>query len=105
DLVDEPHLAATERKIRELNPHTEIFRTNQSRVNLRELLDMNAFDVDKKLAADPKFLDELEHRHHGGISSISFRFDRPFHVEQIERFVQELSEREKVFRSKGILAI
>src|SRR5438874_7228569 len=62
DLVDEPHLAKTESQIRELNPHAEIFRTNQSQVNLRELLDMNAFDVDKKLAVDPQFLNELEPR-------------------------------------------
>src|SRR5438874_7468353 len=62
DLVDEPHLAQSEKKIRELNPHAEIFRTNRSQINLRELLDMNAFDVDKKLAIDPQFLNELEPR-------------------------------------------
>ena len=73
DLVDEPKLAETETAIRALNPHTEIFRTNHSQVNLRELLDMNAFDVDKKLALDPQFLDELEHRHHAEIASMSFR--------------------------------
>src|SRR5581483_12299487 len=37
DLVDEPHLVKTEEKIRELNPQAEIFRTSQSRANLREL--------------------------------------------------------------------
>ncbi|MEA3186933.1 MAG: hypothetical protein QOD99_763 [Chthoniobacter sp.] len=105
DLVDEAHLVETERRIRELNPHTEIFRTNQSQVNLREVLDMNAFDVDRKLAVDPQFLDELEHRHHGDISSFSFRFDQPFNVDRFEAFVQELSIREKVYRSKGIIAI
>ncbi len=105
DLVDEPHLVKTEEKIRELNPQAEIFRTSQSRANLRELLDMNAFDVDKKLAVDPQFLDELEHRHHGDISSISFRFDRPFNVDKFESFVQDLSSREKVYRSKGIISI
>src|SRR5205823_3182347 len=91
DLVDETHLAKIEDKVRELNPHTEIFRTNHSNVNLRELLDMNAFDVDKKLAVDPQFLDELEHRHHAEISSLSFRFDRPFNVDKFESFVQQLS--------------
>jgi len=105
DLVQEPGLLATEALIRDLNPHAEIFRTDHSHVNLAELLDMNAFDVDRKLAVDPKFLDELEHRHHSDIASMAFRFDRPFVIEKFEHFVQDLSSREKVYRSKGIISI
>jgi G3E family GTPase len=105
DLVTEPSLEETEALIRDLNPHAEIFRTGHSQVNLAQLLDMNAFDVDRKLAVDPKFLDELEHRHHSDIASMAFKFDRPFVIEKFEHFVQELSAREKVYRSKGIIAI
>jgi G3E family GTPase len=74
-------------------------------VNLKELLDMHAFDLDRKLEADPEFLNELNQRHHHDIISFSFEFDRPFIVESFERFVQELSEKEKVFRSKGFISI
>ena len=105
DLVEEEVLQAAESKIRELNPHATLFRTSQSEVNLKELLDMHAFDVDRKLAVDPKFLDELSQRHHHEINSLSFEFDRPFSVEALELFVQELSEREKIYRSKGFLWI
>ncbi len=49
DLVDEAQLAKIEAIVRELNPHAAIFRTNQSQANLKELLDMNAFDLDQKL--------------------------------------------------------
>lgn len=105
DLVSEEHLAATEEMIRDLNPHAELFRTGHSQVNLKQLLDMNAFDVDRKLAIDPQFLDELEHRHHSDIASMAFKFDRPFIIEKFERFVQELSSKEKVYRSKGIISI
>ncbi|HEX4086484.1 MAG TPA: GTP-binding protein [Chthoniobacteraceae bacterium] len=105
DLVDEAALQDTEGLIRNLNPHTEIFRTDHSHVNLGQLLDMNAFDVDRKLAVDPKFLDELEHRHHSDIASMAFKFERPFVIERLERFIQELSAREKVYRSKGIISI
>lgn len=105
DLVDEGHLIDVEAEIKALNPHAEIFRTNHSKVNLKELLDMNAFDVDKKLAIDPEFLDELKHRHHGKIASFAFIFDRPMHVDRFEGFVEELTSREKVYRSKGILSI
>lgn len=105
DLVGEPDLVRVEAKARELNSHAQIFRTNQSQVNLKELLDMNAFNLDRKLAADPEFLNELNQRHHHEINSISFEFDVPFNVEKFEYFVQELSEREHIFRSKGFLQI
>src|SRR5687768_11495893 len=105
DLVDEPHLERIEETARELNPHAQIFRTSQSQVNLKELLDMHAFDLDRKIAVDPEFLNELNQRHHHDINSFSFEFERPFHVERFEYFVQELSEKEKIFRSKGFLQI
>ena len=105
DLVDAAHLDRIEAKARELNPHAVMFRTNQSQANLKEILDMNAFNVDQKLSVDPEFLNELNARHHHDIQSFSFEFDRAFNVEKFEFFVQKLSEAEKVYRSKGFLAI
>jgi len=105
DLVDAEHLDRIEAKARELNPHAVMFRTNQSQANLKEILDMNAFNLDQKLTVDPEFLNELNARHHHDIQSFSFEFDRAFNVEKFEFFVQKLSEAEKVYRSKGFLAI
>ncbi len=105
DLVAEPDLLRVEAMARELNPHAQIFRTSQAEVNLKELLDMNAFKLDQKLAADPEFLNELNQRHHHEINSLSFEFEAPFSVEKFEYFVQELSEQEHIFRSKGFLHI
>jgi cobalamin biosynthesis protein CobW len=36
---------------------------------------------------------------------MAFKFDRPFVIEKFEHFVQELSSKEKVYRSKGIISI
>jgi G3E family GTPase len=105
DLVDEAHLTKIETMAREMNPHAQMFRTNHSEVNLKELLDMHAFDLDKKIEADPEFLNELNNRHHHDIQSFSFEFEKPFNVEKFEFFVQGLSEKEQVFRSKGFVAI
>ncbi|HEY3898174.1 MAG TPA: GTP-binding protein [Chthoniobacter sp.] len=105
DLVSPEQLDHLEAKVRELNPHATIFRTNQSEANLKEILDMNAFKVDQKLAVDPEFLNELNTRHHHDIQSFSFEFDKPFNVEKFEFFVQKLSEEEKVYRSKGFISI
>lgn len=105
DLVDEEHLQRVEARLAELNPHAQLFRTNQSQVNLKEVLDMAAFDVDRKLAIDPKFLDELNEHHHHEIASCAFTFDQPFVVERFEAFVADLSLNAKIFRSKGFISI
>jgi len=103
DLVTPEHLEKIETVCRDLNPHAQQFRTNHSQVGLKALLDVHAFDLDKKLEADPDFLDEMKNQHHHDIVSFSFEFQRPFIIEKFERFVGELSEKEKVYRSKGFL--
>jgi G3E family GTPase len=107
DLVDEAQAGRVSEKIRALNPHTRILRTRQSEVPLDELLDIHAFDVDHKIAANADFLNEMKDsgRHHHDITSHSFAFEQPFTVERFEKFVQQLSEREKVYRSKGFISL
>jgi len=105
DLVDEAHLLRIEALVAGLNPHAQSFRTNRAQVNLKEVLDMAAFDVDRKLTVDPKFLDELNHRHHHEIQSCAFTFDQPFSVDRFEAFVADLSLNAKIFRSKGFISI
>ena len=105
DLVNAEGLAALEEQILALNPHARIFHTEHSRVNLKQLLDLNVFDLEQKLSAVPAFLDELKQSNHSEITSFSFSFDQPFSVERLEAELQELSEKSKVYRSKGILWI
>ncbi len=105
DLVSTEDVTALEQQILELNPHARIFHTERSRVNLKQLLDLNVFDLDRKLSASPAFLDELKQSNHSDITSFSFSFDRPFALERLEAELQELSEKSKVYRSKGILWI
>lgn len=105
DLVDEAQLQKVEGIIRELNPHCRVLRCKQGEVNLKELLDMHAFDLDRKLAVDPEFLNELRTRHHHDINSVSFTYDKPFVIEKLEYFIQQMSEKEQIYRSKGFLSI
>jgi len=105
DLVDEAQLQKVEGIIRDLNPQCRILRCKQGEVNLKELLDMHAFDLDRKLAVDPEFLNELQTRHHHDINSVSFTYDKPFVIEKLEYFIQQMSEKEQIYRSKGFLSI
>ena len=71
------------------------------------MLDIHAFDVDRKLAVDADFLNEMKAngRHHHDITSHSFAFEQPFDIEKFEKFVQRLSDKEKVYRSKGFVSL
>lgn len=103
DLVHEAGLEIVEAKVRQLNPQARILRSTQSRVNLSEMLDLNVFDVDRKLEVDPKFLDEMRERSHTGIVAFSYRLDRPVSIERFEDFVQQLTVSQAVYRSKGFV--
>jgi G3E family GTPase len=105
DLVSGEALQAVEEQILAINPEARIFRTQQSRLNLKELLDLNVFNLEQKQLVSPDFLDEMKESRHSDITSFSFRFDQPFQVEVLETQLQELSETAKVYRSKGILWI
>jgi G3E family GTPase len=105
DLVSSEQLAVVETAITELNPHARIFRTEQSKVNLNELLDINAFDLDRKLAIAPELLDEYRASTHADIQSSAYRFDQPFDLSRLEETLNAISEQSRVFRSKGILWI
>lgn len=105
DLVGPERLAMVETAVTELNPHARIFRTEQSKVNLSELLDINAFDLDRKLAVAPELLNEYRASTHADIQSSAYRFDQPFDLSRLEETLNAISERSRVFRSKGILWI
>ena len=103
DLVSPEQLEKIENLCRTMNPHAQQFRTNHSQVGLKALLDVHAFDLDRKLEADPDFLDELKTRHHHDIVSFSFTFDKPIVIEKFEQLIADISEKEEVYRSKGFL--
>jgi G3E family GTPase len=105
DLISEAQLERVESALRKVNSHAEILKTNRSKVNIGQLLDMHAFDVDQKLSSQSQLVDELQMGHNHGISSFSFEFDKPFDAYKFQSFVEGLSLREKVYRSKGIVSI
>ncbi|GAB4361746.1 MAG: GTP-binding protein [Oricola sp.] len=57
DLVSEEELHELEHTIRAINPHARIHRTERSKIDLKEILDRGAFDLQRALDNDPHFLD------------------------------------------------
>jgi len=65
DLVSADELRDVEGHIRAINPYAKLHRTERAQIPLAEVLDRNAFDLDRILDIEPEFLEaEDEHDHH-----------------------------------------
>jgi G3E family GTPase len=68
DLVTAEELAEVEARIRGINPYARLHKTERAKIALSEVLERNAFDLDRILDIEPDFLggDGQEHDHHHG---------------------------------------
>lgn len=103
DLVADSQREVIAGIIRKLNPDARIINTEHGRIAGREILNTKIFDFEKA-AQSAGWAKELAGEHtpeteEYGISSFTYKRDRPFHP---ERFAQSLqSEWPGVIRSKG----
>jgi len=131
DLVSEPDLQEIEARIRGINPYAKLHRTERAQIALSEVLDRNAFDLDRILDIEPEFLhgehDHDHHHHHdhdhghdhahhrhGGLKhyhdeemqSLSLKSDKPLDPGKFFPWIQDLVAKEgpAILRSKGILS-
>ncbi|MEP0325207.1 CobW family GTP-binding protein [Bauldia litoralis] len=64
DLVSPEELTEVESRIRAINSHAVIHRTERCALPLDRVLDRGAFDLDRILTLDPEFLEADDHDHH-----------------------------------------
>jgi G3E family GTPase len=64
DLVTPAELTDVEARIRGINPYARLHRTERSKIAIDQVLDRNAFDLDRILAIEPDFLEGEDHDHH-----------------------------------------
>lgn len=108
DLVDEGQLQLVESRIKSINNFAPIFRTQNSLIEPKELINIGSFDLDRTLEMDPEFLDtESEHEHDQRVTSTSARFEGELNVNKLDRWIGELmrDKGEDLFRYKGVLAV
>ena len=102
DLVPPATLATVETLVRRLNPTAKLIHTDHGVVDLSEVLDTGLFDP--ILAAEaPGWDEEIADGHtpeteEYGISSMTFRADRPFHPNRLARALGQMT---RILRSKG----
>ena len=63
DLVSGDELRDVEGHIRAINPYATLHRAQRANVSIGEVLSRNAFDLDRILDIEPKFLEAEEHDH------------------------------------------
>jgi len=132
DLVTEAELREVEARIRGINPYAKVHATERCRVPLGDVLDRNAFDLDRILDIEPEFLQgngrdhqhdhdhhhehdhhDHGHEHHGlkhyhdeEMQSLSLKTDKPLDPDKFFPWIQNLvaTDGPSILRCKGILA-
>jgi len=127
DLADEPRLARVEGRVRALNQGARVLRSQQARVDLRQILGIGGFDPASSLVqGDPHFLEGHEHvcddacdhdvghahkhahghEHDPSVDSVSLLFDTPFDRTAFDAWLSSFlaARGDDVFRLKGIVA-
>ena len=123
DLVSPAELSEVEARIRAINPYARLHKTERAKIPLNEILERNAFDLDRILDIEPAFLDGEEHGHdhhhdHGDghdhdhdqkhahhddglkhyhdeeIQSLSLKSDKPLDADKFFPWVEDLVQKE-----------
>ncbi|MFF2807253.1 CobW family GTP-binding protein [Streptomyces sp. NPDC058000] len=107
DLADEATVAEVALRIRAINSGVQIIPARHAEVDLQQVLDVGAFDLDRVLADDPSFLTETEHQHDTTVTSVGIDLPGELDEDRLNRWLGNLLRTKGVdiFRSKGILAI
>lgn len=107
DLVTPDELAAVETRIRKINPTTTIRQSTRCDVPLDQILNRNAFDLDRILEVEPDFLDGHHHHHHDDhVTSFSLVTEEPLDPQRVLPWLQMITQQygTDILRMKGILS-
>ncbi|MDP3553277.1 GTP-binding protein [Methylocystis sp.] len=107
DLVEPADLDAVRKRIRAINPVAAIREAERCNIPLTEVLDRNAFSLERILEVEPEFLDGIhEHEHDDHVTSLSLVSNEPLEpnvfLPWIQGVVQTLGA--DILRMKGIIA-
>ena len=108
DLVTLDQLAALRAKLKGINNGAKVLEAQHSRVPVKEVLGIRAFDLDRTLAMEADFLDTTaEHKHDNSVSSVGVCIEGEFNYDQFNDWLSTLLKEKgaDIFRSKGILAL
>ena len=107
DLVSEAELADVEARIRTINPYARLHRTTKCDVEIAQVLERNAFDLERIIELEPDFLEEGHHHHHDEeMQSIAITLEGEVDPEKFLPWISQLTQVQgpDILRCKGIVA-
>ncbi|KAL3903028.1 MAG: hypothetical protein SGILL_010603 [Bacillariaceae sp.] len=105
---DEAELVKIETALKKINPTASIIRCQHSKVSPKELLNLQAFELQRVLDFDPEFLDEdAEHEHDATVSSVGVKVEGDVNYQMLQLWIQRLivEDGANLYRYKGVLAV
>jgi G3E family GTPase len=107
DLVSPEELAAVEARVRKINAFAPLYHTQNSEIDLKQILNRGAFDLNRILEQEPHFLDHHHHHHEEDVASVGISTDKPIDPDKFEAWIGTLLrlKGQDIFRSKGILNV
>lgn len=112
DLVTPEELADVRKGIRDINGYAKIIETclKKKPVEMSEILDLGAFELDRVTEMDPEFMDiDAEHKHDDSVSSVGFNFgpDQQLDLQRLMQWINTLIQKYSLdlFRYKGVIAV
>lgn len=108
DLSTEEELKKIEAKLKTVNPTAPIQRTQQSKLSPKDVLNLQAFELQRVLDFDPEFLDEgAEHQHDETVSSVGMKLEGSVNISLLESWIQRLIMQDgaSLYRYKGIISV
>ncbi len=107
DLVDQVRLVSIHSTVRSLNPQAQIISAKDAIVPIREVVGINAFDLETKLRIAPDFLEDSHHIHNTQINAVAIHEKQPLDFEKVVHWIStRIKQRgDELMRYKGILNI
>lgn len=107
DLVRPGDLEALRKRIRAINPVAAIREAERCNIPLSEVLDRNAFSLERILEVEPEFLSSMhEHEHDDDVTSLSLVTAEPLDPNAFLSWIQHITQTlgADILRMKGIIA-
>lgn len=107
DLADEAELVRIEKELRSINPTAIFQRTEQSKINPKDVLNLRAFDLQRVLDFDPEFLADTEHEHDSNVTSVSVKCEEPVNTNMLKNWIKRLIRVDgaNLYRYKGLINV
>ena len=105
---DDKELETIEAKLKSLNPTAPIQRTKNSQISPKDVLNIQAFDLQRVLDFDPEFLDEdAEHQHDETVSSVGVKVEGSVNMTLLQSWIQRLigDDGANLYRYKGVISV